>query len=367
MAAPFRFIVVFIPVLVLALIVTWLPRQRQLAEQPAARAQEAPVAAVNVLTETEAALERRLVTLGMTFDGQVGIAVRDITAGRTFGYRENELFPQQSVTKLWVAMAALDEVDGGDLELDEPVTIRREDLTVFHQPIRDVVREAGSFSSDFGDLMDRALTRSDNTANDRLLRRVGGPEAVEDFLREKELEGIRFGLDERTKQSGIAGLTWNQDYSFEDAFYDARDEVPETVRREAFDGYLADPVDGATPAGIALAFERLTQGDLLSDVSTELLLRTLELTRSGPRRLKGGVPLDWTIAHKTGTGQFFDGEQSGYNDVGLLTSPDGRQYAIAVMIGRTRMPTLDRMEMMQDVVRAVVRYDEANYASAGLP
>ena len=81
--------------------------------------------------------------------------------------------------------------------------------------------------------------------------------------------------------------------------------------------------------------------------------------QAGPQRLKAGAPEDWTVRHKTGTGQFYDGEQSGYNDIGLITSPAGRTYAIAVMIARTREPTPVRMEMMQEVVRAVVRYDEA--------
>ncbi len=363
MAAPLRFLALFLPVLVLALVVTWLPGYRQATDEPQ---DPAPPTAEREasLTETQAQLERRLIALGVTFDGQVGIAVRDAEAGRTFGYRENELFPQQSVSKLWVAMTALDKVDEGELELDEPVTIRREDLTVFHQPIRNIVRSKGSFSSDFGDLLARAITRSDNTANDRLLRRAGGVKAVEEFFDDNELDGIRFGADERTKQSGIAGLTWKQNYAVGRAFYEARDEVPAAERREAFESYLADPIDGAAPAAIAEALVRLAEGDLLSDLSTDLLLRTLELTRSGPRRLKGGVPSDWTIGHKTGTGQFYGGEQSGYNDVGLLTSPDGRNYGVAVMIGRTSRPTIARMQLMQQVVRAVVRYDQATYGSS---
>ena len=77
-------------------------------------------------------------------------------------------------------------------------------------------------------------------------------------------------------------------------------------------------------------------------------------------RLKGGVPPGWSIGHKTGTGQFFDGEQSGYNDIGILTSPDGHRYALAVLIGRTREPTLERMRMMQAVTVATARFDLEN-------
>ena len=70
------------------------------------------------------------------------------------------------------------------------------------------------------------------------------------------------------------------------------------------------------------------------------------------------MPAGWTIAHKTGTGQFFDGVQSGYNDIGILTAPDGTNYTIAVMIGSTRASYAARMGMMQEVTRSVVRYHD---------
>nr|WP_247713615.1 serine hydrolase [Qipengyuania sphaerica] len=311
------------------------------------------------LTEAQVALENELRELGENFNGVAGIAVTDADTLATMSYDGDTPFPQQSVSKLWVSLTALDLADDGALDLAEPVTIGREDLTVFHQPIRNYVKARGSYSTDYSDLLERAITESDNTANDRLLRRVGGPQAVEGFLRRNRIEGVQFGTDERTKQSEIAGLEWKQSYAMDRAFYDARDKVPEQERRRAFNAYLADPMDGASAEGLAKALARLARGDLLSDDSTELLLSTMEQTRSGPRRLKGGVPGGWKIAHKTGTGQYFDGMQSGYNDVGILTAPDGSQYALVVLIGRTRASYAARMAMMQEVTRSVVRYHEA--------
>ena len=317
------------------------------------------------LDEDQQALEQELVALGENFDGVAGIAVTEAETMATMAHDGDTPFPQQSVSKLWVTMTALDLVDNGALDLEEPVTLRDADLTVFHQPTRNIVRSRGSFSTDYGDLMDRAITQSDNTANDRLLRRVGGPQAVAAFMRRKGITGVQFGTDERTKQSEIAGLEWRQAYSLDRAFYDARDNVPDKDRRRAFNAYLADPMDGARAAAMAKALARLARGDLLSEESTELLLSTMEQTRSGPRRLKGGVPGGWTFGHKTGTGQYFDGVQSGYNDVGILTAPDGSQYALVVFIGQTRASYAARMAMMQEVTRKVVRYHEAKIANTG--
>ena len=356
-----RFLALFLPVLLLALLVAWLPRLVGDEQEDASE----PVVVPLVLTPAERALQEELVELADGFDGEVGLAVQDISTGRILHANGDELYPQQSVSKFWVALAALGEADEGDFDLAEQVTLRREDMTVFHQPLREIVRARGRFDTDYGDLLDRALTRSDNTANDRILRRIGGPETVQDFIDDAELEGIRFGTDERTKQSAIAGLEWDQDYSIGNAFFDAREEVPDAVRAASFEAYLADPIDGASPIAIAHALGQLVRGALLSSVSTELVLSTLEQTRSGPRRLKGGVPAGWTIAHKTGTGQFYGGEQSGYNDIGILTTPEGREYSVVALIRRTGAPTIARMQMMQEVVRATVRYDEAAYPDSG--
>ena len=317
------------------------------------------MAAEDAVAPELAALDRDLSRIGGTFPGEVGIAVEAVATGEGAHHDGLSLYPQQSVTKLWVAMAALAQADAVELSLDEPVTIRRRDLTVFHQPLRRIVLARGSYTGTLADMMERAITRSDNTANDQLLQRVGGPDAVEAFLEGANLGSIRFGSDERTKQSRIAGLEWRPSYSIGPAFFDARDEVPQARRRVAFEDYLADPEDGAPPVAVAAALARLARGELLSDASTALLLNTLAQTRSGPRRLKGGLPEGWSIAHKTGTGQVLDPEQSGYNDVGILTAPDGARYAVAVMIARTAAPVSDRQAMMHEVVGAVARFHDA--------
>ena len=100
----------------------------------------------------------------------------------------------------------------------------------------------------------------------------------------------------------------------------------------------------------------LKKGELLSRGSTDKLLRIMSNTRTGPQRLKGGLAPGWSLAHKTGTGQVLGPVQSGYNDIGILTAPDGSSYAVAVMIRKTSTPIPARMQLMQNVTRAVVDY-----------
>jgi beta-lactamase class A len=88
-------------------------------------------------------------------------------------------------------------------------------------------------------------------------------------------------------------------------------------------------------------------------------------THTGPNRLKGGLESGWTLSHKTGTGQVLDGIQAGYNDIGILTGPDGRSYAVAVMIKKTSTPLPVRMTMMNNVVQAVIEQHDRTSAGTG--
>jgi beta-lactamase class A len=313
------------------------------------------------------------------FDGQVGIAVEDVSGGWVAAYNGTRLFPQQSVAKLWVALAVFDAVDRGRLRLTDPVVVRSADMSVFNQPIQKKLVD-GRYDSSVDDLLVWALAQSDNAANDILIRKLdgeglgglinaidGGP--VRALIRQRALGAIRAGEPERTLEAKIAGLRWQPEYSFGRAFWDARDTLPLPLRRAKLDAYVADPEDGAWPDAVVDALARLQRGDLLSPGSTARFLDIMASADTGPLRLKAGLGPEWRIAHKTGTGQDLGDESTGYNDVGLLTAPDGRTYAVAVMIAATRRPIPERQALMADVARAVVAEHDADIGRAvnGLP
>ncbi|MEK9211010.1 serine hydrolase [Sphingomonas sp. 2378] len=290
--------------------------------------------------------------LSAGFSGKKGIAVRAVDDGWTVESGGRQRLPQQSVSKLWVAITLLDLRDQGRARLDEPIVVRREDLTVFHQPIAMLVKGDG-YHTTVGELLNRALTMSDNTANDRLLTYVGGPQAVRTMIANKRLGDIRFGPGERLLQAKTAGLTWQPAFAMAGAFQAARNRLDPSARTAALDAYVGDPPDGAAPIAIADALARLARGELLSETSTRILIDTMEASRTGHARLRAAVPSGWTIAHKTGTGQDLGRRNAGFNDVGLLTAPDGRRFAIAVMIGDTTEDIRKRQLLIQNVAAAV--------------
>lgn len=324
--------------------------------QPLPPQRTAPPPARLSVDRPPAGLESAIHELWRSFPGRTGIAVRLIDGNWAVGRRGDEFFPQQSVSKTWVALTLFDRIDAGGAAMTDMVRIGPEDLTLFHQPLATRVAREGPIRLSVAELLELAITTSDNTANDSLLRHVGGPDVVRRYLQVRGLNGIRFGPGERLLQSGIAGMSWRQDYSIGRAFQAARAQVPEATRRAALNRYIADPIDGATPFGITDALARLARGELLSPASTRAMLDTMARTRSGPQRLRAGVPVGWSVAHKTGTGQEFDGRSTGYNDIAILTAPDGTRYAVAVMLAETTASVPQRMQLMQAVSRTVAAY-----------
>ena len=109
--------------------------QQKPASPPPAKAAVPARATVPAPAATPKFLAGRVDALAKAFSGRVGIAVRAVDDGWSTGWREDELFPQQSVSKMWVAITALDAADKGRVKMSEKVSLAKGDLTLFHQPI----------------------------------------------------------------------------------------------------------------------------------------------------------------------------------------------------------------------------------------
>jgi beta-lactamase class A len=213
-------------------------------------------------------LEQRLAATAIENPGDFGLAALDLATGRVVGFNGNAPFPMASTMKIAVAAAYLAEVDAGRRSLYET---------------------AGGATA--LSLMDRMMVRSDNRATDLLISMLGGPQAVDRWLRSHGLEGIRV---DRT----IAQLL--------------------SARRD-----LWDVRDSSTPVAM-LELLRLVDGDrALSPRSRELLLDMMRRCATGSNRIRALIPGDATVENKTGTLNRYA------SDVGFLTLPNGRRVAVA--------------------------------------
>ena len=300
-------------------------------------------------------LQLELEKASATFDGSGGAAVRDLREGWTAAIRGFDPYPQQSVFKLWVAVALLDAVDRDSLSLNEQILVRRADLSVFAQPLAEKVGADG-YTTTLEELLNYMVVRSDNAATDLIIRRLGGPTEIQAVLKRKGIRGVRVDRSERDLQAQISGLSWQPEYSEPAAFDAARAGVPEATRLRARDAYLIDLRDTATPVGTTDGLAALNSGRLLSPLSTDRLLGLMRMTIPGSKRLKAGLPEGWTIAHRPGTAGGYGGVNLATNNVGVITAPDGHSYAVAVFLKGGR-GTLDAREgLIADVARAVVAH-----------
>lgn len=193
----------------------------------------------------------------------------------------DEPFALQSVMKLVASLAVMDAVDHKGWRLDERVTLHKEDLSLYVQPIAKLVREKGAYTTTIDDLMRRAIVDSDSAAVDFLIAKLGGPRAVQSFLDRKQIRGVRIDRDEKHLQTEIVGLTWKPEFLDPDVLDEAIKRVQNKPRDAADLQYRHDPRDTATPSGMGLMLQSLAQGKLLSPGSTRHIIEVMNQTATG--------------------------------------------------------------------------------------
>lgn len=243
---------------------------------------------------------------------RLGVFAVDLVSGTVTGYRANEPFAFCSTFKVYAAGALLAEVDAGRLAPTDVRTILESDKV----PDSAVDWAPGS-SVTLAELCEAALTRSDNTAGNLLIREVGGTAALTDFARTLGDETFRLDRTEPDLNTAIPG--------------DDRDTV--------------------TPASLAAGYRSLLTGDALTAPSRDRLLHWMGGTRTSDTRFRAGVDAGWTTADKTGTGSY-----GVSNDAGLLVGPDGRRILLVVLSSTTTddpdAPAMN--ELVADATREVV-------------
>ena len=282
--------------------------------------------------------------------GILGAAILDLGTGEMKGVNADEPMPMQSVFKLPLAIVVLDLVDKGKLSLDDDVTLTRDQLSVAHSPIADAFPEKTDYTIE--ELIRAAIAQSDNSAADILLKRIGGPEVVTRFFRDRGIQTFRLDRYEYELQPQLVGLPeFNGQWIGMDAFSEAQAKVPVETQRASLRIYLADPRDRVSPADMVRILSMLAKGQLLSPESTQKLMDILESTSTGTDRLKAGVPDGATVYHKTGTGPTVDGVASATNDVGIIELADGRRLAVAAFLAGSELPPEGRAALIAEVAR----------------
>ena len=202
-------------------------------------------------------------------------------------------------------------------------------------------------------LLELMLLISDNSATDVCLREAGGGVSVTRRMKAIGVEGIRvdrstlelisdwIGIDDVPPRAALT----------RDAYYELVESVPDDGRKKARADFKDDPRDTSTPRAMGTLLQKIWSGDILSSSSRDLLLDIMERCETGGARLKGLLPEDTVVAHKTGT----IGETT--NDVGIITLPQSAGHVIvAAFVKDSTLPVPERERAIAEAARAAHDY-----------
>lgn len=246
-----------------------------------------------------AGLKRKLEQVVAPLNGTVGIAVMDLETHETITVNNGHHYPMQSVYKLPLAMYILDMVDKGKLALPQVEFIQNKRLDKdTWSPLADEYPKTDAYMT-LANLLRYTVSKSDNNTCDILFEMAGGTQVVNNYIHKLGVNDIAITATE----SGMK-QSWEVQYT-----------------------------NWCQPTAMLKLLQMVHEGTVLSKENNTFLLKLLAESENSPKRLKGQLPNGAEVAHKTGTsGRNSNGMIAGTNDVGIITLPDGRHYAIVVYV-----------------------------------
>lgn len=227
--------------------------------------------------------ERRIAALADGDRGRIGVYAIDLASGQEVGVLADQRFPMASTSKVAIAATYLAGVDQGRWSL----------TSEFRLP-----RPGGAYLPAYQHI-NLMISKSCNDCTDAMLKAVGGPSAVNKWMKDA-------GIEEFQLNRYISSLIR------EDGEIDPASRI--------------DFKDSATPRAMAEFLAGIYQGKWLSPHSRQLLLDAMGETTTGKHRMRSALPLSANLAHKTGT------LSRTASDIGIFHMPDGRAIAVAIYV-----------------------------------
>ena len=263
-------------------------------------------------------LRKQIKQIAAAAKGHVGVAAEVLETGESVSLNPHEHFPMQSVYKLPIGMAVLAQVDSGKLTLDQLVRVDKSDFV--HPGQRSPIRDKNPKGVDLSlrELLRYAVSESDGTASDVLLKLVGAG-AVTRYLNELGINDIIVANSEKE-----IGQNWETQYR-----------------------------NWATPVASVQLLRSLHERRGISEASQQLLYKFMIETPTFPTRLKGLLPKTAVVAHKTGSSGSNNSITAATNDIGIVTLPNGQHLAIAVYVSDSPTDLVTREKVIAQIAKAV--------------
>jgi beta-lactamase class A len=219
--------------------------------------------------------------------GRLGVYALDTGTGSTLRYRADERFLLCSTGKTLTVAAVLRQSETQPGLLDRVIDYGPSDVLAYAPVTSLHVTEGMTVAA----LCDAAITVSDNTAANLLVEMIGGPAAVTAFARTLGDDVTRIDRLEPDLNVTTPG----------------------------------DQRDTSTPEQMGRNLRTLVLGDALNDLSRQHFTDLLEANTTGDQTIRAGLPGDWTVGDKTGSGA-----QGESNDIAVAWPPRRAPLIIAV-------------------------------------
>jgi beta-lactamase class A len=274
-----------------------------------------------VMAQQESLL-RQIKDIAKPAKGIVGVSILGLESSDTLNYNGNSRLVMHSVMKFPIAMTVLHLVDKGKYKLDQQLKVSKKDLLPnTHSPLRDKYPDGTEIP--LGELLSYMVSQSDNNACDFLLKKIGGTRVVEDYIQSVGIKGIAVNATEAEMAAG-----WEVQY-----------------------------LNWCKPADVVRLLDIFYQGKALSKNSNDFLWKIMTETSTGPNRIKGMLPKDAVVAHKTGSSPTNDaGLSPATNDVGIITLPNGKHLAIAILVCNSTADEATRELVIAKIAKAAWDY-----------
>ncbi|MEU3014448.1 class A beta-lactamase [Nocardia asteroides] len=249
--------------------------------------------------------------LESTYDARLGLSVLDTGTDRVVAYREHERFPMASTFKGLACGALLQAHPLATGYFEQVIRYTAADIVVNSPETEQHIDTGMTVTA----LCDAAITQSDNTAGNLLLRLLGGPEGFTAFLRTLGDQVSRLDRWEPELNTAVPG----------------------------------DERDTTTAAALAADYRALVVGTALAEPERAQLAAWLKASRTGAKRIKAGLPADWTVGDKTGTPAY-----GSALDVAVAWPPGRAPLVLAVLTTRTEKDADPVNELVAEATKTAV-------------
>ncbi len=298
----------------------------------------------------QARLQNEITRLAKITDGEVGLTAIHIETNRHIAFHESDRFPMASTFKVPIAVQLLSRVDRGEIRLDQMIAIEPHDLHPGSGTLSNLFKQPG-VSLSVRNLMELMLLISDNSATDIVLRLAGGPEAVTTKMRDLGITGINVNRPTVRLISEWLGADLPPENEWTpDLFSKLYNAVPPAARAAAEARFNADPRDTAQPSAMADLLIKIYSKKLHKPETAELLLDIMRRCQTGDARIKGMLPPNTELAHKTGS---IGGT---INDVGIITLPDNAGHVALVLFVKEGAKSEASEKAIAQIARTVYDY-----------